>query len=161
MPNPLDGPKIKAINLHKGGEATNKFGFTIKSEEDKKDPRPINVQLGLDENLILSSDPILKSKVIKLIDKHSKIWAHWNDNKSYGVTRDLEFKIELFDSQTRPIKQRFRVLNELQVKSLENQLNEWFRYGIITKHDILPNNAWCSAFVPVIKSHKDAAPSLR
>ena len=58
MPNPLDGLRIKALNLYQGGEATNKYGFTIKSEEDKRDSRPISVQLGLDENKILSSDHI-------------------------------------------------------------------------------------------------------
>ena len=161
MSNPLDGISVKAINLHEEGKATNKVGFVIKTEEEKRDLRPINVQLGIDENTILSADPILKSKVIKLVNKHSKFWAHFNNNKLYGVTQDLEFQVELFDSETRPIKQRFRILNELQVKSLENQLSEWLKYGIITKHSVLPNGSWCSAFVPVLKSHKGAAPSLR
>ena len=47
----------------------------------KRDLRPIEVQLGLDSNEVLESDPELKVKVIELIKSYPYIWAFYGENK--------------------------------------------------------------------------------
>ena len=61
--------------------------------------------------------------MVNLVKSYPNIWAFYGQNKSYGSTQDIEFKIELFDNNTKPIRHKFRILNDLQVKSLETQID--------------------------------------
>merc|ERR1712082_597612 len=54
LPSPIENPKIQAINLYDGGKATVRQGFQIKTEDQKKDKRPIKEQLNIENNLILN-----------------------------------------------------------------------------------------------------------
>ena len=53
------------------------------------------------------------------------------------------------------------LINDLQVKSLENQIDEWVNNDIVKIYDVVPNDGWVSCFVPVLKLHKDEKPSIR
>ena len=53
------------------------------------------------------------------------------------------------------------IINDLQVKSLENQTDEWVNNDIVKIYDVVPNDGWVSCFVPVLKLHKDEKPSIR
>ena len=127
----------------------------------KRDLRPIEVQLGLDSNEVLESDPELKVEVIELIKSYPYIWAFYGENKTYGLTDDIKFSIELFDPKTKPIRHKFRILNDLQIKSLETQIQEWSNNHIVKIFDVVPNDGWVSSFVPVLKPHKNEKPTIR
>ena len=173
LPNPLEtiqnsnlfeggtASAIQNINLFDGGQASVKEGFQIKTEADKKDPRPLEEQLKLNTNRVLETEPKLKEKVTKLVKSYPDIWAFYGNNKSYGTTHDLEFRIELLDENTKPVKSKFRILNELQVRSLEAQVQEWVNNDIVSIHDVVPNDGWVSSFVPILKAHKGEKPTIR
>ena len=61
MPSPIENSKIQAINLYDGGKATVRQGFQIKTEDQKRDKRPIEEQLNIENNLILAADETLKN----------------------------------------------------------------------------------------------------
>ena len=79
LQSPLDN--IKNLNLFDGGSATVKHGFQIKTEDQKKDLRPIELQLGIDTNEVLSTNSQLKREMINLIKSYPNIWAFYGQNK--------------------------------------------------------------------------------
>ena len=93
--------KLKAINVYQGGEATVRSGFQIKSEDDKQDNRPVDVQLGINENTILNSNKDLKDKVKGLISKHSTIWAFHGLIKSGPIGEEVLHCCEFCDAKFR------------------------------------------------------------
>ena len=67
-------------------------------------------QLQSDSNPIIAKNETLKKNLTDLIYKHKNLWAHHQGNRSYGVTQDIKFKIDLY-KDTKPIKHKFRTLN--------------------------------------------------
>ena len=71
------------------------------------------------------------------------------------MTQDIKFHIELYDNNTKPIRHKFRTLNDLQIASLEAQITEWHKNDIDSLHDDVPENGWVSPFHPVLKLNTD------
>ena len=152
---------MNAINLFDGGSASNKAGFQIKLEWERRDSRPLLVQLQINENKILTANKQLKRKVVSLIKQYDQLWAYHKDNPTYGKTKDMQFEIVLLNKTCRPIKHKYRPLNELQKQSLLQQIQDWKDAGVVTLHDTIPSDAWVSPFHGVLKPLKGEKPIIR
>ena len=118
-------------------------------------------QLQLDSNIMLEGNTELKEKVISLCHKYKNLWSHFEGRKPYGATKGLELKIDIVNPHTPPVKQRPRVLNELQQRSLQSQILDWEAAGKVKQYKVAPANSWISNFHPVPKPQTNSAPVLR
>ena len=114
------------------------------STDRKKRLQELLKELKINENIMLTKNPKVKTSVIKLIDKYLNVFAH--GQTQYGNTDKIEFSVKLKEG-SKPVKSAVRPLNPDQRASLKQQLNDWEREGVIKK----TSSPWASALVPVKK----------
>ena len=79
-------------------------------------------KLGIYSNKLLKANPKVRDKVVEMVKKYYKVFGE--PGLSIGKTDLVEFKIDL-KPDAKPIRQKLRPLNPVQVESLKNQLKEW------------------------------------
>ena len=94
----------------------------ISKSEAKKLQDEAVTKLGIHSNKLLKANPKIRDKVEKMIRKYYKVFGE--PSKSIGRTDLIEFNIDL-KPDAKPIRQKLRPLNPIQVESLKNQLKEW------------------------------------
>lgn len=94
----------------------------ISESEAKKLQDEAVTKLGIHSNKLLKANPKIRDKVEKMIRKYYKVFGE--PSKSIGRTDLIEFNIDL-KPDAKPIRQKLRPLNPIQVESLKNQLKEW------------------------------------
>ena len=75
-----------------------------------------------------------QEKVISLCHKYKNLWSHFEGRKPYDATKGLELKIDIVNPHTPPVKQRPRIRNELQQRSLQSQILDWEAAGKVKQY---------------------------
>ena len=93
----------------------------ITSVEDNVADRTKRLQdllkdLRINENILLTKNPKVKSKVVRLLDKYLHVFS--DDKHMYGNTEKIKFSVELKDG-AKPVKSAVRPLNPDQRASLK------------------------------------------
>ena len=114
------------------------------SSDKRKRLQELLKELKINENILLTKNPKIKASVVRLLAKYLNMFAH--EQQQYGNTDKVEFSVELKEG-VKPVKSTVRPLNPDQHASLQQQLTDWEREGIIKK----TSSPWASALIPVRK----------
>ena len=106
-------------------------------------------KLKIEENEILKENPVVKDKLIQIIEEYSDVFSD-PEGVEIGTTDLIEFSVELKEG-ARPVKQKLRPLNPKQRESLRKQLDLWQKEGVIEES----NSPWASPLVPAKKKSTD------
>ena len=106
-------------------------------------------KLKIEENEILKENPVIKDKLIQIIEEYSDVFSD-PEGVEIGTTDLIEFSVELKEG-ARPVKQKLRPLNPKQRQSLRKQLDLWEKEGVIEES----NSPWASPLVPAKKKSTD------
>ena len=106
-------------------------------------------KLKIEENEILKKNPVIKSKLVKMVTKYADVFAD-PEGVQIGMTDQIEFDIELKPG-AKPKKQKLRPLNPYQRKSLRDQVDLWLKEDVIEES----NSPWASPLVPAKKKGGD------
>ena len=113
-------------------------------EQEAQMQEQVIQELGLRTNNLLKSKPAVMKRVIKIVKDRYKVFGE--PGASIGKTDLVEFVIDL-KPDARPVKQKLRPLNPLQVESLKKQLKEWEDNDCIQPS----KSPWASPLVPAWK----------
>ena len=122
--------------VRKVGETTPKVAEIVK-------------KLKLDENQILKENPLVKDKLLQVIEEYVDVFSD-PEGVEIGTTDLIEFEVKLKEG-ARPVRQKLRPLNPKQRDSLRKQLDLWLKEGVVEES----NSPWASPLVPAKKKSTD------
>ena len=114
-------------------------------KEKRPDVAEILRKLKIEENEILKKNPVIKSKLVKLVSSYADIFCD-PDGTQIGTTSLIEFDVQLKEG-AKPVRQRLRPLNPKQRESLRKQLDLWIKEEVVEES----NSPWASPLVPAKK----------
>lgn len=109
-----------------------------------KETRRLFQELQLDANPYLQKNPGTDKALRKLLTRYKEVFA--NEQTKFGLTNLVQCKLRLKPG-TKPIKQKRRPLNPLQLKELKSQVQDWLKQGIVRPS----KSPWCTPIVFVKK----------
>ena len=109
----------------------------------------IEEKLKLKENKVVQRTPGLKAKLVELFDENFEALSQHEFD--YGHATAVQCQIQLKKGEEDPVRLKARPLNPAQEASMQNQLQEWEKAGVVEKSQ----SPWAFPMVGVKK--KDSA----
>ena len=106
-------------------------------------------KLKIEENRILKENPLVKDKLIQMIEEYADVFSD-PEGVEIGTTDLIEFEVKLKEG-ARPVRQKLRPLNPKQRDSLRKQLDTWIKEKVVEES----NSPWASPLVPAKKKSTD------